>query len=847
METDRPLSVLLVEDHPAVARDLQELLRAQPAFQVTWVATLAAALDHLQAATVDCALLDLNLPDSQGLDTLTRIVRDHPSLPIVVLTAHDEQLAGAALHAGAQDYLRKDTLDVAMLVRALRYALERNQGAVALRTRTAQLDTVRIVANELVRELDLTRLLRLIVEQAARLMGATSGTCFLWEAASRLLVPQAWIGYDAWRAHTSYPPGSGIAGLVAQLREGVVTTDYSAEPYADQRVLGRQPICAVMGEPLLYRDRLIGVVTLDYDHPRAAFTPDERDLLRVFATQAAIALENARLHAAAVRRGAELETLLAATRSVMSGLDLQEILDRIVAEAHRISGAPHVKIVLLDRAAGVLRVGAARGTAHAPGDTMPLESGLSSHVVRTGEPLYIARCAEDPRNRKAARDRALGMQAYLGLPITRGGTILGVLTFNTTTPRAFSPDELAFLTAFADQAAIAIENARLFAELHDSYARLQAAQTELVRSEKLRGLGQMAAGIAHDLNNTLAAILGQAELMRLRGVPLPLQENLRTLETAASDGAQVVRRLQDFARQRGSVPLISLALPPVIQEALDLTGPRWKDEVQRRGHTIQLHVALDGLPPILGHPSEIREALTNLIFNAVDAMPEGGILTVTGTSTPTEVCLHVRDTGIGMPEAVRQKVFEPFFTTKGVKGTGLGLSVVYGIMERHGGRVDVTSTPGRGSTFTLRFQPAPAAPDGVASDMPPAGTMARRLLVIDDDPLVRRTLTALLQAAGQTVLAADSGPAGLALLIPPLPDLVLTDLGMPEMSGLEVAQRVKAIHPRLPVVLLTGWGDTAMLAETDPPCVDRVLGKPVRLAELLRLVTELTGSAENVD
>jgi signal transduction histidine kinase/CheY-like chemotaxis protein len=436
------------------------------------------------------------------------------------------------------------------------------------------------------------------------------------------------------------------------------------------------------------------------------------------------------------------------------------------------------------------------------------------------------------------------MQAYLGLPITRGTEILGVLTFNTTTPKTFSPAELAYLTSFAAQAAIAIENARLFAELHDSYARLQAAQAELVRSEKLRGLGQMAAGIAHDLNNVLAAILGQVELVKLGDVPLDLQENLRTLETAAADGAQVVRRLQDFARQRASSPLVALALPPVVQEALDITAPRWKDEVQRRGHTIQIRVALGALPPILGHAPEIREALTNVIFNAVDAMPEGGALTVTGTATADEVCLHVADTGVGMPEAVRQKVFEPFFTTKGVKGTGLGLSVVYGIMERHGGRVTVASRPGEGTTITLQFQAASTIPPGTAPDRLTVHRPARRILLIDDEAAVRHTMAALLRAGGQTVQVAESGPAGLAHLADALPDLVLTDLGMPEMSGVELAHRVKAAHPRLPVVLLTGWGDTPTLSADDRSAIDRVLGKPVRLAELLRVVAELTGVGE---
>ena len=730
-----------------------------------------------------------------------------------------------------------------VLLSVIRDITARKQAEAALAQRNRHLEAIRAVSEEITRELDLTRLLHLLIARAADLVGASAATVYLWEPEHGMVVPVAWHGLGDWQGTLRQALGQGIAGAVAQTRQGLCVNDYRTSRYAHPVTLQHTQLTASLGEPLLYREKLIGAITVSHEGGRC-FTEEDQEIVRLFATQAAIAIENAGLHEAAVRRGAELETLLAATRSVMSGLDLQEILDRIVAEAHRISGAPHVKILLLDQPAGVLRVGAARGTAHLPGETLPLDRGLSAHVVRSGEPLYVAQCAEDPRNPKAARDRSLGIQAYLGLPITRGTEILGVLTFNTTAPKAFSPAELAYLTSFAAQAAIAIENARLFAELHDSYARLQAAQAELVRSEKLRGLGQMAAGIAHDLNNVLAAILGQVELVKLCGVPLELQDNLRTLETAAADGAQVVRRLQDFARQRASSPLVALALPPVVQEALDITGPRWKDEVQRRGHTIHVRVALGALLPILGHAPEIREALTNVIFNAVDAMPEGGALTVTGTATPEAVCLHVADTGVGMPEAVRQKVFEPFFTTKGVKGTGLGLSVVYGIMERHGGRVTVASLPGEGTTVTLQFQAASTVPPGTAPDRLPDQQPARRILLIDDEAVVRNTMADLLRAAGQTVQVAESGPAGLAHLAHALPDLVLTDLGMPEMSGVELARRVKAAHPRLPVVLLTGWGDTPTLSADDRSVVDRVLGKPVRLAALLRVVAELTGVGE---
>ena len=438
------------------------------------------------------------------------------------------------------------------------------------------------------------------------------------------------------------------------------------------------------------------------------------------------------------------------------------------------------------------------------------------------------------------------VSAVLAQPFFSRGSLIGVFSFSKRGDPAatFTPEDQAVLSLLAPQAAIAIENARLFAELNQSYARLQQAQEELVRSEKLRGLGQMAAGIAHDLNNMLAAILGQVELLKLRGVPPDVRDGLTTLETAASDGAQVVRRLQDFARQRTASPLAPMDLAQAVQEALELTRPRWQDELQQRGKTIAIHTALGDLPPILGHAPEIREVLTNLIFNAVDAMPDGGRLTLAGAATSAGVTLTLTDTGVGMPEAVRQKVFEPFFTTKGVKGTGLGLAVVYSILERHGGRVAVASGPGQGTIVTLHFQAA-AAGLAVPAAAPPLRPASRRLLLIDDETTVRTTMGTLLRAVGHEVTEAENGPDGLASLADRLVDLVITDLGMPGMTGWEVAQQVKAAQPHLPVILLTGWGQQAPPPASGQDCVDRVLGKPIRLEALQGAIAALTGPGES--
>jgi signal transduction histidine kinase len=424
----------------------------------------------------------------------------------------------------------------------------------------------------------------------------------------------------------------------------------------------------------------------------------------------------------------------------------------------------------------------------------------------------------------------------------------------------FTVEDRRLFRLFADQAAIVIEHARLYTDLKRSYENLRQAQDELVRSEKLRGLGQMAAGIAHDLNNTLATILGQVELLRLQPRSPEVAEGLALLQTAATDGAVVVRRLQDFARQKRAEPLQPCDLAQIVSETLELTRPRWQEEPRRKGIVIEPEVDLANVPLIQGHPAELREALTNLIFNAVDAMPQGGTLRVagrvlppaegdslaadpdaSGVPQPAWVELAVADTGIGIPDAIRGRIFDPFFTTKGFRGTGLGLSVVYGILERHGGRIDVTSVPGRGTTFRLRLRAAARDAQAAEPHATPAVVSARRILVVDDDAPVRRTLAGLLRASGQDVFEAASGAEALTCLATTPVDLVLTDLGMPEVTGWDVARAAKVRCPHLPVVLLTGWGD--QVATEAPPgvAVDRVLPKPVPRRTILALITELTG------
>jgi PAS domain S-box-containing protein len=367
-------------------------------------------------------------------------------------------------------------------------------------------------------------------------------------------------------------------------------------------------------------------------------------------------------------------------------------------------------------------------------------------------------------------------------------------------------------------------------------------ETQMHQSEKLTALGQVAGGIAHDFNNLLQAILGYSQLMtKNMGNADVVRRGLSVIETAAAGGAETVRRIQKFARLRPDEPFVSVELNQVIQDAVAITRPRWEERVAKGGVPLRLDLRLTPLPAVMGRPSELNEVITNLILNAIDAMPEGGTLSIyTRPEGNEHVVVTVADTGVGMPETVRTRIFDPFFTTKGEVGTGLGLSVSFSIVQRHSGEMRVESQPGRGTTFTIVLPLGTA--EGVQAPADPGtvlGTRSGRILLVDNEFHVMTILGEMLGEAGHHVLPVASGAEALRVFVPGGFDLVLTNLGMTGMTGWDVAERIRAIDPRVPVVFITGWG---LHAEDRERCkalgVINVLFKPVRPADLHLAVQE---------
>ncbi|HXT61756.1 MAG TPA: PAS domain S-box protein [Pyrinomonadaceae bacterium] len=347
------------------------------------------------------------------------------------------------------------------------------------------------------------------------------------------------------------------------------------------------------------------------------------------------------------------------------------------------------------------------------------------------------------------------------------------------------------------------------------------------RADKLRALGQLASGVAHDFNNSLAAILGRAQLVLRRVHDEELIRSLGVIVTAAEDAASTVRRIQTFARKSSAAEMELLDIGSLLRDAIEITRTRWQNEAQAAGRLIDVVVNADAGMLTRGNASELREVFVNLIVNSVDAMPDGGALKICCQGDGDRLRLRFADTGTGMEEDVRERIFEPFYTTKGMNGTGLGLAVSYGIIERHDGTISVSSKVGEGTTFHIELpfadtsEQAPSASEATVNARP-----SLSVLVVDDEQVVRETLAEMLADLDHKVVTAESGRDAVQKIGSDEFDLVFTDLAMPEMDGWETAREIRRQKPELPVVLVTGYGATAQPPSGEVDLVAGIIGKP---------------------
>ena len=386
-------------------------------------------------------------------------------------------------------------------------------------------------------------------------------------------------------------------------------------------------------------------------------------------------------------------------------------------------------------------------------------------------------------------------------------------------------------------------------ELEKALSELKATQQQIIQQERLSAIGQMASGIAHDFNNTLTPILGFTELLlesdTLLDDKVEARRCLEMLRTSAKDAASVVSRLREFYRPADTeeeFPIVDLA--KIVQQAVSLTEPKWRSQTQAKGLTVEVTMEMKASPFVAGEESALREVLTNLIFNAVDAMPDGGRIALETSIDGNDAVIQVRDTGTGMSESVRQRCLEPFFSTKGELGTGLGLSMVYGIVERHRGKLEIVSIGGQGTTFIIRIPLAESSTlPAVTISAQAKPTSSLKVLIVDDEPSVLEVVSAYLRCDGHAVATAASGREALEKFRRNRFDLVVLDRVMPEMSGDQTARMIKQLNQDIPVIMLTGFGALIEVTGSQPQAVDVVLSKPVTMDALRKTIGKLLDAA----
>jgi PAS domain S-box-containing protein len=557
-----------------------------------------------------------------------------------------------------------------------------------------------------------------------------------------------------------------------------------------------------------------------------------------------------------------LDLLDRLTRAIGERQDLHGVLQVVVSSLEESQPLDYCCVCLYDAADRLLTVECVgqRGQALAS----ELELGEKAHIhvdvnglskcVR-GQLVYEPNIDGAPTSFSQRLSRA-SLRSFVAAPLVLESNVFGVLIAARRVADGFSSADCEFLRQLSEHVALAAHQAQLHTALQRAYDDLHQTQQAVMQQERLKALGQMASGIAHDINNAISpvALYTESLLETEPGLSVRARDYLETIQRANEDVAQTVARMREFYRPREAELVLSpVNLNEVAQDVIGLTRARWSDMPQERGVVIEVDTSLTPNAPVVpGVEAELREALTNLVFNAVDAMPEGGTLSIRTRRTsdpsraeaPDRVYIEVSDSGVGMDAETQRRCLEPFFTTKGERGTGLGLATVYGSVQRHNAEIYILSAPGRGTTVQLVF--AAARDEAVPKEPPRRQRLpSLRILVVDDDPLLLKSLRDTLETDGHSVTTATGGLAGLEAFSAarekdmPL-DLVITDLGMPYVDGRQVAAGIKELSPSTPVLLLTGWGQRLMDDGELPAHVDKVLNKPPKLTDLRAALAAFT-------
>jgi PAS domain S-box-containing protein len=762
--------LLVVEDNRDTSALLRDLLEAE-GYHVESAMTGEAAFEMLDAAPdVDLLVLDLMLPGMSGYEVIERLrgQPDFADIPVLVLSALSSASARIrGLREGADDYMTKPFLPEELVARTRTLVTSR-----LLQKRTREIHALAQIAQAALTAATADLLLQRVVEIAVEAMDVDSAAVLLVDERRQALRVRAAVGFADNLAQPSIPLGEGVSGASMASCTPVMIADAAS---TDARVVNpmvrAEGLRSLAVAPLIVAGAPIGVIEVGRRTRR--MDPRAERVLRIIADRVAVAIEQARLES-------EARELADVVRRIGEGV--------VVADVNG-------EIVFANRA-------------------------FVEMVGARGESLHGRRWTEflSPAQDVAALTAQIAQPSFQGevLLITRSGDPRPVLVSVSTVERRDGGGE---------------QRIGVFRDI----SREHELRFRVIREQKFRTLGSLAAGVAHNINNRLTPVLGWTEMLLERLAageeidPDELKHALTVINQGAADSVGTVRRLQEYSRPGRVRGPEAVQLRDVVEQLLALTRPQWDNEAARRGIRYDIDLQIEAAPAILAVASEIREALLNILENALAAMERGGTLTIHVRGEDDRALVSVSDTGKGMSEEVRRLVFEPFFTTRSSEGgTGLGLSLAQEIVHRYGGTIRLESEEGRGTTFTLAFPAIATEAARPAAFLPTIEAL--RILAVEDEPEVLDVLRAMLEHAGHSVVTAASGREAVTLFGEETVDVVITDLGMPGMTGLALATELKQQRP-IPVILLTGWAEE--LDDATAAAVDVVIPKPFTRERLL--------------
>jgi two-component system, cell cycle sensor histidine kinase and response regulator CckA len=761
--------IVVVEDNRDTALLLRDVLVAE-GYEVESIPTGEAALETLaRTPDVDLVVLDLMLPGMSGYEVIERM-RARSALattPILVLSALSSPSARIrGLRDGADDYMTKPFLPEELVARTRTLVTGR-----LLSRRTAEIQALEEIAEAALTVSDPDALLGKMVEVVAGVVGVDAAAILLLDEGRRELRGRVGTGLGGDVRRVSMPADSGEAAIALATQSTLLIPDgAAADPRVANPAVRAGGFRSLMVAPLIVGGTAIGVLEVA---GRARQLDSRVDrLLRIVADRIAVTMVHARLRA-------ETSELADVVRRIGEGVIVTDGDD---------------KVVFANRAFAEM-------------------VGVRDESLRGRRWTELLATSQDV----AALTRQMRRSPWQGeaLLLTSAGDPRPVLVSLSTA--ATADGEVQRIGVFRD------------------VSREHELRFRLIREQKFRTLGSLAAGVAHNINNRLTPVLGWTEMLLERlaaGEPIEHDElvhALRVINQGAADSVETVRRLQEYSRPARVRGPEGVQLRDVLEQLLALTRPQWDNEAARRGIRYEIDLKAEPAPMILAVASEVREALLNILENALAAMPAGGRLTLHVRGEGDRAVVSIADTGRGMSAEVQRLAFEPFFTTRSSEGgSGLGLSLAQEITHRYGGSISVTSHEGVGTTFTLAFPEI-----GLEALRPPTllpSLEPMRVLAVEDEPEVLDVIRAMLTAAGHAVVSAASGREALELFERETVDVVVTDLGMPGMTGLALAQELKR-RRAVPVVLLTGWADELDTAPTRD--IDVLLAKPITRERLV--------------